>query len=116
MADRRTVVFVSRGDPTSLKLAGSAALAASAAGDRVDVFLFGASVSPIVAARAEEGEEPGALFYQARSIGACRLIACSASVVEEKVPLEEANQALDAVVGWPTILEWSAGVSDRFFF
>jgi hypothetical protein len=37
-------------------------------------------------------------------------------VVEEKVPLEEANRALDAVVGWPTILDWSAGVADRFFF
>jgi hypothetical protein len=43
-------------------------------------------------------------------------VACSASVVEEKVPLEAAERALDAVVGWPTILEWSRGVPDRFSF
>ena len=116
MADRRIVVFLSHGDGTSLRLAGSVALAAAAAGDRVDVFLFGPAVAPVVAAHGEDAEEHGALLHQAREVGACRLVACSASVVEEKVSLEAANRALDAVVGWPTILEWSAGVTDRFFF
>ncbi len=109
------VVFLSHGDPTSLRLAGSVALAAAAAGDRVDVFLFGPSVAPALAAHGE-ADEPGSLLHQAREVGTCRLIACSASVVEEKVSLDDANRALDAVVGWPTILEWSAGVADRFFF
>ena len=110
------VVFLSHGDPTALRLAGSAALAAAAAGDRVDVFLFGQAVAPVVGAHGDDGDEPGSLLHQAREVGACRLVACSASVVEEKVSLDEANRALDAVVGWPTILEWSAGVGDRFFF
>jgi hypothetical protein len=26
------------------------------------------------------------------------------------------QDVVDAVVGWPTILEWTRGVSDRFFF
>jgi hypothetical protein len=82
----------------------------------VDVFLFGTAVAPVVAAHGEGGDEPGALLHQAREVGECRLVACSASVVEEKVPLEAADRALDAVVGWPTILEWSTGVVDRFFF
>ena len=43
-------------------------------------------------------------------------MACSASVVAEKVDLGAAQEALDAVVGWPTILEWSRGVVDRFSF
>jgi len=116
MADRRIVVFLSHGDGTSLRLAGSVALAAAAAGDRVDVFLFGSAVAPVVAAHDEGDEEHGGLLHQARGVGACRLVACSASVVEEKVSLDEANRALDAVVGWPTILEWSAGVVDRYFF
>jgi hypothetical protein len=116
MADRRIVVFLSHGDPTSLRLAGSVALAAAAASDRVDVFLFGPAVAPVVAAHDDGGDEPASLLHQARGVGTCRLVACSASVVEEKVPLEEANRALDAVVGWPTILDWSAGVVDRFFF
>ena len=116
MADRRIVVFLSHGDPTSLRLAGSAALAAAAAGGRVDVFLFGTAVAPVVDAHGDGEDEPGSLLHQAREVGPCRLVACSASVVEEKVSLDAANRALDAVVGWPTILEWSAGVADRFFF
>jgi hypothetical protein len=116
MTDRRIVVFLSRGDPPSLRLAGSAALTGAAAGDRVDVYLFGAAVPAVVAAHGEDRDEPGGLLHQAREAGTCRLIACSASVVEEKVPLAAAERALDAVVGWPTILEWSRGVVDRFSF
>jgi uncharacterized protein (DUF58 family) len=116
MAERRIVVFVSRGDPRALRLAGSAALAASAAGDRVDVYLFADAVPAVVAAHGGEADDPGALLHLAKEAGTCRLIACSASVVEEKVSLDDAERALDAVVGWPTILEWSRGVIDRFFF
>ena len=116
MADRRVAVFVSRGDPSTLRLAGSCALASAAAGDRVDVYLFGTAVRAVVAAHPGEPDYPAALFQQARRAGACRVIACSASVVEEKVDLAEAERALDAVVGWPTVLEWSRGVVDRFSF
>lgn len=116
MRDRRMVVFLSHGDPASLRLAGSAALAAAAAGDRVDVYLFAGAVPAVVAAHGDEPDEPGGLLHQARGVGTCRLVACSASVVEEKVPLEATERALDAVVGWPTILEWSRGVPDRFSF
>jgi hypothetical protein len=110
------VVFLSHGDDGALRLAGSAALAGAAAGDRVDVFLFGPAVPAVVAARGGEPGEAGALLHQAREAGKCRLVACSASVVEEKVPLDAAEKALDAVAGWPTILEWSRGIEDRFFF
>lgn len=116
MADRRSVLFVSHGDPGALRLAGACALSAAALGDRVDIYLFGPAVPAVVAAFEEEGDEPGALLHKARGAGTCRLIACSASVVEEKVSLADAERALDAVVGWPTIVEWSAGVVDRFFF
>ena len=116
MRDRRLVVFLSHGDDGALRLAGSAALAAAAAGDRVDVYLFGAAVPVVVAAHGGEPDEPGALLHQARGVGTCRLVACSASVVEQKVSLEAAERALDAVVGWPTILEWSRGVADRLSF
>lgn len=115
MPERRAVIFLSHGDDTALRLAGACALAAGAMGDRVDVYLLGAAVPAVVAAHGGESDEPGALLHQARSGGA-RLVACSASLVEQKVPLEEAERALDAVVGWPTILEWSRGVVDRFAF
>jgi hypothetical protein len=116
MPERRIAVFLSHDDAGALRLAGSAALASAAAGDRVDVYLFGPAVRALVEAHDGEPDDPAALLHEARAAGTCRLVACSASVVEEKVPLDAANRALDAVVGWPTILEWSRGVPDRFFF
>jgi hypothetical protein len=117
MPNRRVVVFLSHDDASSLRLAGSCALAAVALGDRVDVYLFGPAVRAIVDAVGDgDPDEPAALLAgQARSAG-CRLVACSATVVEQRVALDDAERALDAVVGWPTILEWSRGVVDRYFF
>ncbi len=116
MADRRVVIFLSHGDETAVRLAGACALASSAMGDRVDVYLFGPAVPAVVSAHGGEPDDAGALLHQARAGGTCRLVACSASVVAEKVPLAEAERALDAVVGWPTVVEWSRGVVDRFCF
>lgn len=116
MPERRIAVFLSHGDGTALRLAGAAALAATALGDRVDVYAFGPAVRALVEGHDGEPDEPAALLHQARGTGQCRLLACSASVVEEKVPLDAAERALDGVVGWPTILEWSRGVTDRFSF
>jgi predicted peroxiredoxin len=115
----RTVVFLSHADAGALRLAASCALTAVAMGDRVDVFLFGPAVRAVVEAADDAGssgaEDELALLVKARGSG-CRLVACSASVVAEKVPLADAERALDAIVGWPTIVEWSRGVVDRFFF
>ncbi len=111
----RLVVFVSHADATALTLAGSCALAAVSMGDRVDVFLFGEAV-PVVVEGADDADSPAALLWQARGAGACRLLGCSASVLSEQVDPAAADAALDAIVGWPTVLEWSRGVADRFFF
>ena len=113
--DRRIAVFLSHADETALRLAGSCALAAAAMGDRVDVFLFGPAVAAVVAAF-DERESAAALLHQAREAGTCRLLACSQSLVAGKVDPAEAGRALDAVVGWPTVIEWTRGVVDRFFF
>lgn len=115
MPGARAVVFLSHGDETSLRLAGACALAAAAMGSRVDVFLLGGAVPAVVAARGEGPDEPGGLLHQARAAG-CRLVACSASVVEARIELALAERAVDAIVGWPTILAWSEGVVDRFSF
>ena len=111
----RVVIFLSHADATSLRLAGSCALAAAAMDDRVDVFLFGPALGAAVAA-AGDAEHPAALLHQAREAGTCRLLGCSASLVSEKVDPARAEGVLDALVGWPTVLEWSRGVVDRFFF
>ncbi len=110
----RVVVFLSHADPGALRLAGSCALAAVAMGERVDVFAFGPAVPALLAARGD-AEHAAALLLRARE-GGCRLLACSASVVEERVDPGEAAAGFDAVVGWPTVVEWSRGVVDRFSF
>ncbi|HSM91263.1 MAG TPA: DsrE family protein [Anaeromyxobacteraceae bacterium] len=118
MAAGRAVVFLSHADAGALRLAASCALTAAAMGDRVDVFLFGPAVRAVVEAALDgdpADDDEAAMLARARAPG-CRLIACSAGVVAEKIDLGDAERALDAVVGWPTILEWSRGVVDRFFF
>jgi predicted peroxiredoxin len=111
----RTVVFLASDAPHALRSAGACALAAVAMDRRVDVFLTGPAVGAVVATHDGEADDAAALLHQARAAGA-RLIACSASVVEQRLAPGQAEAALDAVVGWPTILEWSGGVVDRFSF
>ena len=125
--DRRTLVFLTRPDGTAVRMAGSCALAAAAMGDRVDVFLLGEAVRAVVEAAGEqagagsgervvETDDAAVALFQARSAGTCRIFACSQGVVESGLDPAAAQAVLDAVVGWPTILEWTRGVSDRFFF
>ncbi len=116
MPDRRVAIFVVRGGDEALRLAGSCALAAGASGDRVDVYLFGPAVPELVRAADADDDDSTATLRQVRTQGRCRLIACSGSVVAEQVDLQDAERAFDAVVGWPTILEWTRGVVDRFSF
>ena len=115
-SDRRTIVFLSRADGGSLRLAGSCALAAAAMGGRVDVFLLGEAVRAVVEAAEDRDEGPARALFQARGAGNCRLLACSAGLVESGIDPAVAQQVVDAVVGWPTIQEWTRGVPDRFFF
>jgi len=108
-------------------MAGSCALAAAAMGDRVDVFLLGEAVRAVVEGAGERGEagvgeragEPDdatEALFRAKSAGTCRIFACSQGLVESGLDPAAAQEMLDAVVGWPTILEWTRGVADRFFF
>jgi hypothetical protein len=111
----RVILFVSHADASQLRLAGSCALAAASMNDRVDVFLFGPAVVAAVEAHGDP-DHPAALLHRARQAGSCRLLGCSAGLLEAKVLPAHAEAALDAIVGWPTVVEWSRGVVDRFFF
>jgi peroxiredoxin family protein len=111
----RVAIFLSHADDDALRLAGSCAATSAAMGDRVDVFLFGPALAAVRAAAGED-EHAGSLLVQSRKLGTVRFVACSASLVEARIDLLEAERAFDAVVGWPTIVEWSRGVVDRFFF
>jgi intracellular sulfur oxidation DsrE/DsrF family protein len=110
----RVAIFLSHDDPAALRLAGSCALAAASMESRVDVFVFGRAVAALLEA-AGDADHPGARLLAARGEG-CRLLACSASVVEERVDAAEAAAGYDAVIGWPTVHDWTRGVAERFFF
>jgi len=113
--ERQTAIFLAGADETAVRLAGSCALAAAAMGGRVDVFLLGGAVRTVVEAL-DDPDGPAQALFQARTVGGCRIFACSQSTVESKVDPARAEAALDAVVGWPTILEWTRSTADRFFF
>jgi predicted peroxiredoxin len=113
--DHRVALFVARADDGALRLAGSCALAASAMDRRVDVFLLDEAVRAVVEAHSDP-DAPGHRLHQARAAGNCRIFACSESLVGSGIDPAQAETALDAVVGWPTILEWTRGVVDRHFF
>jgi hypothetical protein len=81
----------------------------------VDVFVFGPALAAVLEAT-DDPEAAAGPLVGARQAGSVRLLACSASVVEEKIDLAVAERAFDAVVGWPTVVEWSRGVVDRFCF
>ena len=128
-SDRRTLVFLTRPDGLAVRMAGSCALAAAAMGDRVDVFLLGEAVRAVVEGPGEragagagerggagEPDDAAAALFRARSAGTCRIFACSQGIVDSGLDPAAAQEVLDAVVGWPTILEWTRGVADRFFF
>jgi len=110
----RVVLFVTTADAPALRRAGACALAAAAMNERVDVFLFGPAAVAVTEAHGDP-DHPAALLQEARS-PSCRLLGCSAELLEAKVPPSRTEVALDAVVGWATVLEWSRGVIDRFFF
>lgn len=114
--DRRVAILVSRGDATALRLAGSCALAAAAMGARVQVFLLGEAVRPVVEAEADDVDAPGHALQRAREAGSCQLLACSQSLLDAGLEPGAAAEALDAVVGWATILEWTRDVVERFHF
>lgn len=114
--ERRTIVFLSRADAGSLRIAGSCALAAAAMGDRVDVFLLGEAVRAVLEGADDRDDGPARALFQARDAGTCRLLACSAGLVESGLDPASADGVVDAVVGWPTILEWTRGVANRFSF
>jgi peroxiredoxin family protein len=114
--ERRTIVFLSRPDADSVRIAGSCALAAAAMGDRVDVFLLGQAVRAVVEGADDRDDGPARALFQAREAGSCRLLACSAGLVESGLDPAATDGVVDAVVGWPTILEWTRGVPDRFSF
>ncbi len=130
----RVAVFLHSGEYARMHQGLSIAAAAAAGGREVMVFFFWWALERLVAGRLDEpdfgetGERASAadrfesrglptlraLLQHVRESGKCRLYACSGSLAAVAERPDAVERAVDQVVGWSTILELTAGVTDRF--
>jgi predicted peroxiredoxin len=130
VADGRLLLLCERDGFGPLQLAASAAAAALAQGTRVDLVLFHGALARLLDRRVDEldagmvhagayGDALGSgrvaavssILSGAREQG-LGLYACSASVALLGREPGDVLEAVDEVVGWPTILGW-VSLSDR---
>jgi hypothetical protein len=97
----------------------SAAMSASATSLGISVTLvwFDAALEALVSGElGETGDEStaAALFESARATGLLRSLACSASAVNRAGGVAAARDAVDDVVGWPTVISLIRGATRSF--
>lgn len=108
------------------------AASAVAVGRRADVFFFWWALERLVSDALDEpdfgeGREAAADRFEARRMptlrellqhlrdsGLCTLYACSGSLAVDSAP-DVLTTKVDQIVGWTTILQLTAGVTDRFY-
>jgi peroxiredoxin family protein len=130
----RVAVFLHSGEYERMHQGLSIAAAAAAGGREVLVFFFWWALERLAAGRLDEpdfGPAPErasaadrfesrglptlrALLEHLRQSGTCRLFACSGSLAAVADRPDALEPLVDQVVGWSTILELTAGITDRF--
>jgi peroxiredoxin family protein len=130
----RLAVFLHSGDYDRVHQGLSIAVSAAAAGRETDVFFFWWALDRLVRddldapdfgpgreELAEEFAERGfptirQLLEAAKESGKVRLFACSGSLAILGKTAQAVQGKVDDLVGWATILDRTAGVTDRFQF
>jgi peroxiredoxin family protein len=125
------IVFMTRGDYEAMHLGLSAALAAVSGGRKVELFFFWfalerlakgrmveADVRADVADAMEKRQVPTLkeLYQQVRQSGLSTSFACSGSVAAIGLLPTDVEPHVDALIGWPSILQRTRGATDRFVF
>lgn len=102
------VLLLQRGSEDVLYEATAMTAAAVSLGIDVTLVWFDAALEALVSGRLAESEaepaSPGRLLREARETGRVRSLACSASMVNVKIPLGQIREKADDVVGWPTVI------------
>ena len=129
----RLAIFLHSGDYDRVHQGLSIAAAGAASGREVDVFFFWwaldrlirddldqASFGPERAELAEEFTDRGfptlrQLLEAGRSTGNLKLYACSGSLAIIGRNAGAVQGKVDELIGWSTILDRTAGVTDRFY-
>lgn len=111
------IVLLHRVEERTLYEAAAMAASATALGIAVTLVWFDSALDALVDGAlgdVEDESTPAALFASARRTGLLRTLACSASAVNRPGGIAAARQAVDDVVGWPTVIALIRG-SHRSF-
>ena len=123
-------VFLNSGAYESVHQGLSIAASAVSSGREVELYFFWWALERLVRGPldapdlredvADQMEKRGVptlrqLLEVTRTSGKARLFACSGSMAALGLKPDEVEKSVDQVVGWTTILQRTAGVTDRFF-
>ena len=124
-------MFVTRGDFEAMHLALSAALAAVSMGRKVELFFFWFALERLAKGKLDELDlrhdvadaierrqvpTPAELSKQLRASGLSTYFACSGSVAALGLLPTDVEPHVDALIGWPSILQRTRGATDRLSF
>jgi hypothetical protein len=111
------ILLLHRSEESTLHESAAMAASATSLGIAVTLVWFDAALEALVTGALGETEDestPAALFASARSTGLLRSLACSASAVNRPGGIAAAREAVDDVVGWPTVISLIRGATRSF--
>ncbi len=126
----RVILFFQSGEYELMHQGLSAAAAATALGDAIELYFFWHALGRLVRGPldAPEHEEVAdaleargvpsleQLLQVVRGSGQARLFACSGSLAALGLKPSDVEPKVDELVGWTGIVQRTRGVVDRFFF
>lgn len=111
------ILLLHRAEESTLRESAAMAASATSLGIAVTLVWFDAALEALVTGALGETEDestPAALFASARATGLLRSLACSASAVNRSGGVAAAREAVDDVVGWPTVVSLIRGATRSF--
>lgn len=111
------ILLLHRAEESTLHESAAMTASATSLGIAVTIVWFDAALEALVTGALGETEDestPAALFASARATGLLRSLACSASAVNRSGGIAAAREAVDDVVGWPTVISLIRGATRSF--
>lgn len=111
------LILLHRAEESSLYESAAMAASATSLGIAVTLVWFDSALEALVTGALGETEDEStaaALFASARATGLLRSLACSASAVNRSGGIAAAREAVDDVVGWPTVISLIRGANRSF--
>ena len=111
------ILLLHRAEASTLHESAAMAASATSLGIAVTLVWFDAALEALVTGALGETEDestPAALLASARATGLLRSLACSASAVNRSGGIAAAREAVDDVVGWPTVISLIRGATRSF--